>query len=120
MRHKQRLWEEVQSWLYEGAITEGVVPVEAKVIYMLIIAAGLRCSVRRDRICCGRCRPRDANLEWSRRVDEDEGLALVGFDWKIRRSMKWCRRSVKSSLTTARKRLGGATLFWSSDDGIHV
>jgi hypothetical protein len=34
--------------------------------------------------------------------------------------MKWCRRSVKSSLTTARKRLGGATLFWSSDDGIHV
>jgi hypothetical protein len=78
-KSKQHSWDEAQSMFYEGALTEGVVPVEAKVIYMLLNATGLRWAVRGDRDCYGRCHPRDANLEWSPKVNEEEVLALVSW-----------------------------------------
>ena len=78
-KSKQRSWDEAQAMFYEGALSEGVVPVEAKVIYMLLKATGLRWAERGDRDCYGRCHPRDANLEWSPRVNEEEVIALVSW-----------------------------------------
>ena len=76
---KRRSWDEAQAMFYEGALSEGIVPVEAKVIYMLLSATGLRWAVRGDRDCYGRCHSVDANLEWSPKVREEEVVALVSW-----------------------------------------
>lgn len=104
-KSKQDTWDDAQHMFYEAAVTEGVVPVEAKVIYMLLNATGLRWAVRGNRDCYGRCHPRDADLEWSPRVHEDEVLALIG----------WVR-SEDPSLDLIERRVGELIL----DDSPHM
>ncbi len=78
-KSKQRSWKDAQRMFHEAAIVEGVMPVEAKVMYLLLNAAGLRWAERGDRDCYGRCHRRDANLEWSPRVRDEDVLALVSW-----------------------------------------
>lgn len=64
---------------YDAAITEGVLPIEAKVMYMLLNAKASRWAVRDARDCHGRCHRRDEELEWSPKVSEERVLSLIGW-----------------------------------------
>ena len=64
---------------YDGAVTEGILPVEAKLMYMLLNATGLRWDVRGSRDCYGRCHARDAELEWTPKVRDEQVLALISW-----------------------------------------
>lgn len=78
-KSKERSWKEAQHMFYVGSVAEGVIPVEAKVMYMLLSAKGLRWEVRGSRDCYGRCHTSDADLQWSPKVRDDEVVALVSW-----------------------------------------
>jgi hypothetical protein len=65
----------------------------------------LRWAERGDPDCYGRCHPRDANLEWSPKIDEEDVLALVS----------WVR-SEHPQLDEIQRRVAGVIL----DDSPHM
>lgn len=76
---RKRPWQDADRMFYEGAVTEGVLPVEAKVMYLLLYATGPRWAVSGTRDCHGRCHRRDEELAWSPQVDHEQILSLVSW-----------------------------------------
>jgi len=72
-------WEDAQHMFYDGALAEGILPVEAKVMYTLLNATGLRWEIRGSADCYGRCHARDADLDWTPKVHDEQVLALVSW-----------------------------------------
>jgi len=72
-------WRDADRMFYDGAVTEGVLPVEAKVMYLLLYATGPRWAVSGTRDCHGRCHRRDEDLAWSPQVDHEQILSLASW-----------------------------------------
>ena len=76
---RQHPWKDAQRMFYDGAVTEGVLPIEAKVMYLLLHATGPRWAVSGTRDCHGRCHRRDEELAWSPQVDHEQVVSLVSW-----------------------------------------
>lgn len=76
---RDRPWQDADRMFYDAAVAEGVLPVEAKVMYLLLYATGPRWAVTGTRDCHGRCHRRDEDLAWSPQVDHEQVLSLVGW-----------------------------------------
>ena len=74
---KQRTWEEAKQMFYEAAVTEGIDPVEAKAMYMLLRASGTRWAMHGPNSCFSRCHVSEEELEWRPRVDHEKLVALL-------------------------------------------
>ena len=79
VKSKEHSWEESQRMFFDGLLAEGVMPVEAKVMYMLLNATGARWVVQGSYDCYGRCHSRDADLRWSPKVRDDDVIALMSW-----------------------------------------
>ena len=72
-------WPEAQRMFYEASIVEGVLPIEAKVMYMLMSAGGTRWAERRSSTCFISCHSADSELSWRPLVDDEQVIALVSW-----------------------------------------
>ncbi len=76
---KYHPWKKAQRMFYEGMLTEGVEPVEAKVVYMLLSASGSRWASHGPDSCFSRCHTGNKELEWRPRVNDEKLVSLL--DW---------------------------------------
>ena len=73
-------WREAQIMFYEGSVTEGILPIEAKVMYLLINATGPRWVVRGESSCFNQCHHTgDAELVWRPLVDDEPVVGLISW-----------------------------------------
>ena len=72
-------WRQAQHMFLEGSVTEGILPIEAKVMYLLLNATGPRWVVREDSSCFDQCHTGDSELAWRPLVDDDPVIALVSW-----------------------------------------
>jgi hypothetical protein len=79
VKSKFHPWRRAQRMFYDGAVTEGVDPVEAKVMYTLLSASGSRWAQHSPDGCFNRCHNRFKELEWRPTVNEQELVSLL--DW---------------------------------------
>jgi len=66
-----------QPW--EASIVEGVLPIEAKVMFMLMNAGGPRWAERGSSNCFNSCHGGDSELSWRPLVDDEQVIALVSW-----------------------------------------
>jgi hypothetical protein len=79
VKMKTRSWEEAQRMFYEAAVTEGIAPEEAKVMYTVLSASGSRWALHGSSSCFTRCHVSEEELEWRPRVDHEKLVALLGW-----------------------------------------
>lgn len=72
-------WQDAQRMFHEGSITEGILPIEAKVMYMLLNASGSRWEVRETSTCFSHCHTGDSELVWRPVIDEEPVIALASW-----------------------------------------
>jgi len=72
-------WQDAQRIFFEGSVTEGILPIEAKVMYLLLYATGPRWVVRGKSSCFDHCHTGDGELAWRPLVDDDPVIALVSW-----------------------------------------
>lgn len=79
-KQQSQTWRAAQQMFFEASIVEGMLPVEAKVMYLLINATGPRWVVRGESSCFSECHHTgDAELVWRPVVDDDPVVALISF-----------------------------------------
>ena len=76
---QEQPWQDAQRMFYEGSIVEGVLPTEAKVMYMLLNAAGSRWEVRETSSCFSHCHTGESELVWRPVVDDEPVIALASW-----------------------------------------
>ncbi len=79
VKAREHTWQDADRMFYDAAVTEGVLPVEAKEMYLILYATGPRWAVTGTRDCHGRCHRRDEDLAWSPQVDHEQILSLVSW-----------------------------------------
>ena len=79
VKSKFHPWKSAQRMFYDGAVTEGVDPVKAKVMYTLLSASGSRWAQHSPDGCFNRCHNRFKELEWRPTVNEQQLISLL--DW---------------------------------------
>ncbi len=72
-------WRDAQYMFFEASITEGVLPIEAKVIYLLLNATAPRWVVRGKSSCFDHCHAGDDELAWRPLVEDDPVVSLVSW-----------------------------------------
>ena len=72
-------WHEAQQMFYEASLAEGVLPIEAKVMYLLLYATGPRWAIRGKSSCFNHCHTAVSELAWRPLVDDEPVVALVGW-----------------------------------------
>ena len=72
VKSKYHPWKKAQRMFYEGTLIEGVEPIEAKVMYMLLSASGSRWAPHGPDSCFSRCHTGNKELEWRPRVNEEK------------------------------------------------
>jgi len=77
VKSKYHPWKKAQRMFYEGGLTEGVEPVEAKVMYMVLSASGSRWAPHGPNSCFSRCHTGDKELEWRPRVNDEKLTSLL-------------------------------------------
>lgn len=78
-KSKQQDWKDAQRMFHDAALAEGVLPIEAKVMYLLLYSKASRWAVRDTRDCHGRCHRRDEELEWSPEIGDERVVSLIGW-----------------------------------------
>ena len=78
-RDMTRSWEEAQRMFFEGSVAEGVLPIEAKVMYALMNATGSRWALHESSTCFVHCHSGDLHLTWRPIVVDEQVLALAGW-----------------------------------------
>ena len=78
-KHQARHWQDAQRMFYEASITEGVLQIEAKVMFMLLSAAGTRWEIRDTGTCFSQCHTGDTELVWRPVIDDDPVIALASW-----------------------------------------
>lgn len=76
---QSKSWQDAQRMFYEGSIVEGILPIEAKVMYMLLNAAGSRWEVRETSTCFSHCHTGESELIWRPVVDDEPIVALASW-----------------------------------------
>ncbi len=79
VKRKNSSWEQAQRMFYEAAVTEGVAPGEAKVMYTVLSASGTRWALHGPNSCFSRCHVSEEQLEWRPRVDHDKLVSLLSW-----------------------------------------
>jgi hypothetical protein len=79
VKSKYHPWKRAQRMFYDGAVTEGVDPVEAKVMYTLLSASGSRWAQHSPDGCFNRCHNRFKELEWRPTINEQQLISML--DW---------------------------------------
>jgi len=79
VKSKYHPWKRAQRIFYDGAVTEGVDPVEAKVMYTLLSASGSRWAQHSPDGCFNRCHNRFKELEWRPTINEQQLISML--DW---------------------------------------
>lgn len=79
VKRKNSSWEQAQRMFYEAAVTEGVAPGEAKVMYTVLSASGTRWALHGPNSCFSRCHVSETQLEWRPRVDHDKLVSLLSW-----------------------------------------
>ena len=79
VKSKFHSWKSAQRMFYDGALTEGVDPVKAKIMYTLLSASGSRWAQHTADGCFSRCHNRFRELEWRPTVNEQQLVSLL--DW---------------------------------------
>jgi len=79
VKSKYHPWRDAQRMFYEGAVAEGVVPIDAKVMYLLLSASGTRWALHGPNSCFNRCHNGNKELEWRPRVDDEKLVSLVSW-----------------------------------------
>jgi hypothetical protein len=74
-----RPWPESHRMFYEASVVEGVLPIEAKVMFMLMNAGGPRWAERRKSSCFSTCHSGDSALSWRPLVDDEQVISLVSW-----------------------------------------
>ncbi len=73
-------WQDAQRMFFEGSVTEGILPIEAKVNYLLINATGPRWVVRGESTCFNQCHHTgDTELVWRPLIDDEPVVGLIGW-----------------------------------------
>ena len=93
-----RPWPEAQRMFYEASIVEGVLPIEAKVMYMLMNAGGTRWAERRSNSCFDSCHMGDSELSWRPLVDDGQVVALLSWVRQADPSLEEIERRVDETL----------------------
>jgi Protein of unknown function (DUF1353) len=75
-------WDAAQRMFYEASVTEGVLPQDAKAMYLVLATQGSRWEIPGSR-CFGSCHGSTAPLEWRPVVDER----------KVNNLLSWVRAS---------------------------
>lgn len=79
-KQQARPWKDAQRMFFEGSVAEGTLPIEAKVMYLLINATGPRWVVRGESSCFNQCHHTgDPELVWRPLVDEEPVVGLIGW-----------------------------------------
>lgn len=105
VKSKFHPWTSAQRMFYDGALTEGIGPVDAKVMYMLLRASGSRWAQHGPNGCFSRCHNRFKELEWRPSINEEKLISLLG----------WVRKE-NPSLDTIDQRANEAIV----DKGPHI
>jgi hypothetical protein len=79
VKSKYHPWKRAQRIFYDSAVTEGVDPVEAKVMYTLLSASGSRWAQHSPDGCFNRCHNRFKELEWRPTINEQQLISML--DW---------------------------------------
>jgi hypothetical protein len=72
-------WQAAQRMFFEASVVEGILPVEAKVMYLLLNATGPRWEIRGESSCFSHCHVGDRALAWRPLMDDDAIVALVSW-----------------------------------------
>lgn len=72
-------WNEAQRMFFEASIDEGVPPIEAKVMYLLLYTTGPRWAIRGKSSCFNHCHTAVSELAWRPLVDDEPIVALVSW-----------------------------------------
>lgn len=91
-------WPEAQRMFYEASVVEGVLPIEAKVIYMLMNAGGVRWAERGASSCFNSCHTADAELSWHPLADDEQVVTLVSWVRQSDPSLEEIERRVDETL----------------------
>ncbi|UCD67620.1 MAG: DUF1353 domain-containing protein [Betaproteobacteria bacterium] len=79
-KQQSKPWHEAQKMFLEGSIIEGILPIEAKVMYLLLNATGPRWVVRGESSCFNQCHHTgDAELVWRPLVDDEPVVGLISW-----------------------------------------
>lgn len=91
-------WPEAQRMFYEASVAEGVLPIEAKVMYMLMNAGGTRWAERNSNHCFGTCHASYPELSWRPLVDDEQVVTLVSWVRQTNPSIEQIERRVDETL----------------------
>jgi hypothetical protein len=69
-------WDEAQRMFFEAAVAEGVAPLDAKAMYLVLVLQGSRWELPGSR-CFGSCHGLSSPLEWRPVIDEAKAGELV-------------------------------------------
>lgn len=72
-------WLDAQRMFHEASIVEGIQPLQAKQMYLLVNAKGSRWAERGVSSCFRSCHMASAELKWRPLVDDKEVIELVGW-----------------------------------------
>jgi len=78
-KDQKQSWQDAQRMFFEGSITEGILPIEAKVMYTLLNATGSRWEVRDAGTCFSQCHTGNSELVWRPVFDDEPVIALVSW-----------------------------------------
>ncbi len=79
-KQQSQPWQAAQQMFFEASVSEGILPIEAKVMYLLINATGPRWVVRGESSCFNQCHHTgDSELVWRPLVDDEPVVGLVSW-----------------------------------------
>ena len=91
-------WPEAQRMFFEASVVEGVLPIEAKVMFMLMNAGGNRWAERRSSSCFNSCHVGKSELSWRPLVDDEQVVALLSWVRQADPSLQEIERRVDETL----------------------
>ena len=91
-------WPEAQRMFFEASVVEGVLPIEAKVMFMLMNAGGTRWAERRSSSCFSSCHVGKSELSWRPLVDDEQVVALLSWVRQADPSLQEIERRVDETL----------------------
>lgn len=78
-RDMKRPWQQAQRMFFESSVAEGIMPIEAKVMYALLNATGSRWEVRESGSCFVNCHSAAADLKWRPLFVDEQVKMLPGW-----------------------------------------
>jgi hypothetical protein len=79
-KQQSQPWQDAQQMFIEGSVAEGILPIEAKVMFLLLNATGPRWAVRGESSCFTECHHTGhAELVWRPAVDDEPVVGLISW-----------------------------------------